>query len=209
LVTLIAQNSLISVSLTYSQSKRKRSRLIIATLISGLGGQPAFAESALTSITAREQSIELANAKAALGRYLSACSGTGSDATEPAPMFTEDAVVELKLASHPEWTVVVQGSDAFGKYVADLSQFGAMWNFTDVYYFPTQQPDVVFVQYTASALSRTTGQPLRYRSMVMVELSGERIARVTDVNGAPLVIQARQISNHVASMQSQSAPHVK
>lgn len=166
-----------------------KTALTAATLALSLVAQAASADSASGNLSpSAAQEVTLAQAEAAFSRYLEAWND-GQDATAVEHLFTDEASVELRLATRPEWVIKIDGASAIAEYVQQVGKVGTDWRFGEVRYFPTLQKDVVFVQYDARTKSRATGEQISYRNLVVVTLDQGRIARLRDFNGAGLALR--------------------
>jgi hypothetical protein len=100
--------------------------------------------------------------------YLSACAS--NDAQDLQGVLTEDARIEFAM-------------DEPGTYLSiDASSWGAdcAAQISNLWIFPTLDADAVFVQYDVPASSGA----LQERQLVLVEMRGERIARMVNFSGS-------------------------
>ena len=129
------------------------------------------------------QRAALQNAQSGFDRYLGAWSGSVDARNTVQDVFEERAHIELTLTDRPEWTVRIDGTTAIAEYVETMHAVGGQWTFSNVHYYPTMQPGIVFAQFDA------TGNGHSFSNLVVIELEGNQIVRLRDFNAASLLLQ--------------------
>lgn len=167
---------------------------------------------ALSATTLAEQSTPpapvevtpMAQAQEAFGHYLSAWSARHAAPENLAEIFSDGAVVELNIPTRPDWSLHIEGRQAIQTFVGEVSLASKSWTFSAVRYFPTQQDNVVFAQYTST--TQVDGQVAQQTNLVIIELDGSRIAHLRDLNGAQTVTLALAAGRKVAAVPAGDAP---
>jgi len=123
--------------------------------------------------------VEVGLARKAFSAYLAAWSSEGVDLSNLSHAISKDAVLEFGVARY-DWTFNIEGEDAIAEYVRDLNGIASNWKFSDIYYFPTLERNIVFVQYEASFMRKVSGKTEIQKHVASIEMNGEQISRVCD-----------------------------
>lgn len=146
----------------------------------------------------------VAAAREAVGHYLSAWVSRYVSRDNLNDIFSDEAAVELKMTSRPDWGLRIEGRKAIGQFIEEGSLAGTSWSFTDLAIYPTMSPNVVFAQFTSNAMigDRSVVQ----NNLLVIELDGTRIANLKDLNGSPVVIEALLGNRRLAIHPTGDAP---
>jgi len=131
----------------------------------------------------------IARAKKAFAGYLAAWAspevrfGRGFDGV------SEDTVFEYALARQG-WTAKIEGKTAIVDHLRDLAKIASNWKFSNVHFFPTLDPNVVFVQYEATADLIGNRQALRHTYIAEVEMTGDRMAHMRELSNSQQLLDA-------------------
>lgn len=146
----------------------------------------------------------IAAAREAVSHYLSAWVGQYVSRENMRDIFSDEAAVELEVTSRPHWSLRIEGRAAIGEFIEEASQAGSSWSFTDLAIYPTMNPNVVFAQFSSSAL--IGGRKIAQSNLLVIELDGNRIANLKDLNGSPAVMEALLNSRRLAAQPTGDAP---
>lgn len=130
----------------------------------------------------------IARAKKAFGAYLTAWASPEVTRDAGFEGISQDAVFEYALARQG-WTAKVEGKTAILEHLRGLAKIASNWKFSNVHFFPTLDPNVVFVQYEATAHLSATGQALRHKSIAVVEMTGDQIARMRELSNSQRLLE--------------------
>src|SRR5437879_3867449 len=128
----------------------------------------------VTPIAAAEANL-ISRAERALRGYVAACS-TGDDEAM-ARIVTSDAVVEYALIE-PGMYLVVEATALSAKRWRNAKQAGAGASISKLWIFPTNDSNVVFVQYATSSDVRSSTQPRNPEHLGLLEMRGDRIFKL-------------------------------
>jgi uncharacterized protein len=93
-----------------------------------------------------------------------------------AELLTDDAVYEFPFAP-AEFPSRVEGKEAIVKYMIGLPQLADNWQFWDLTFFATTDPDVVFVEFKGSAEVTATGRKYEQTYIGRIEMRGEKMSK--------------------------------
>lgn len=147
---------------------------------------------------------QIAVAREAVGHYLSAWVSRYVSSENLKDIFSDEAAVELKVTSHPEWALHIEGREAIGEFIGEGSMAATSWSFTDLAIYPTMSRNIVFAQYNSNAM--IGGRTVVQNNLLVIELDGSRIAHLKDLNGSPAVIEALLGTRRLATQPSGDAP---
>ena len=82
------------------------------------------------------------------------------------------------------------------EHLRGLAKIASNWKFSNMHFFPTLDPNVVFIQYEAIAHLRATGQALRHKSIAVVEMTGDQIARMRALSNSQRLLEAVLADKH-------------
>jgi hypothetical protein len=98
---------------------------------------------------------------------------------DAAASFSEQVVLDYSL-SIPELDAEVRGRTSVVNQVGAVARLGRGWKFGDVRLFPTPDPSVYFVQYTATATSTIDATPIEQNVVLSVEVGESNIVRIVE-----------------------------
>ena len=98
------------------------------------------------------------------------------DAAAP---FSEQVVLSYSL-SIPELDAEVRGRTSVVNQVGAVARLGRGWKFRDVRVFPTLNPKLYFVQYSATARSAIDGTSIEQNAVLSVEVGESNILRIVE-----------------------------
>jgi hypothetical protein len=110
------------------------------------------------------------------------------DAAAP---FSEHVVLSYSL-SIPELDAEVRGRTSVVNQVGAVARLGRGWKFGDVRVFPTLNPSVYFVQYTATATSTIDGAPIEQNVLLCVEVEESNILRIVEYSNPAISSATRR-----------------
>ena len=110
------------------------------------------------------------------------------DAAAP---FSEHVVLSYSL-SIPELEAEVRGRTSVVNQVGAVARLGRGWKFGDVRVFPTLDPAVYFVQYTATATSTIDGTPIEQNVVLCVEVDESNILRIVEYSNPAISSATRR-----------------
>ena len=93
--------------------------------------------------------------------------------------FSEHVVLSYSL-SIPELDAEVRGRTSVVNQVGAVAHLGRGWKFGDVRVFPTLNPSVYFVQYTAAGTSTLDGMPIEQNVLLSVEVGEGKVTRIVE-----------------------------
>jgi hypothetical protein len=93
--------------------------------------------------------------------------------------FSEQVVLSYSL-SIPELDAEVRGRTSVVNQVGAVARLGRGWKFRDVRVFPTLNPNLYFVQYTATATSTIDGTSIERNAVLSVEVGQSNIFRIVE-----------------------------
>jgi len=148
--------------------------LLAMTVNGGVAAEPVH-------VPATPQAAANANligrADHALREYVVACS-TGDDEAM-ARALTSDAVVEYPL-EEPGTYVAVEAAALNANCYGDAKQAASPAHISNLWIFPTNDSNAVFVQYTISSSGRTLAQLLDSEHLALLEMRGDQIVKMRD-----------------------------
>ena len=127
-----------------------------------------------TALAAAEANL-ISRAERALRGYVAACS-TGDDEAL-ARIVTSDAVVEYAL-KEPGMYLVVEATALSAKRWRNAKRAGAGASISKLWIFPTNDSNVVFVQYATSSDFRSPEQLADAEHLALLEMRGDRILKL-------------------------------
>jgi len=110
------------------------------------------------------------------------------DAAAP---LSEYVVLSYSL-SIPELDAEVRGRTSVVNQVGAVARLGRRWTFGDVRVFPTLDPSVYFVQYTATATSTIDGTPIEQNVVLSVEVGESNILRIVEFSNPAIASATRR-----------------
>jgi len=146
--------------------------LLTMTMRTGFAAEPVHVPA--TPHAAASENI-IARADRALRDYVAACSA-GDDAVI-ARIVTSDAVVEYAL-EEPGTYLVVEAAALSANPSGNAKQAGAGAYISNLWIFPTNDPNAVFVQYTTSSDVRSPAQLPDSEHLALLEMRGDRIFKM-------------------------------
>ena len=117
----------------------------------------------------------ISRAEHALRGYVAACSSDDDEAM--ARIVTSDAVVEYTL-KEPGTYLVVEAAPLSAKRWRNAKQAGAGASISKLWIFPTNDSNVVFVQYATSSDFRSPEQLADAEHLALLEMRGDRILKL-------------------------------
>jgi len=93
----------------------------------------------------------------------------------------EDAVYQYALTGI-DVNLRIQGRDVVAEHLCALSAVAMDAKIENVHYFPTLQPDIVYVQYD---LVPADGQGERSKPLAMIQMRDKKIAKFTQLSKSP------------------------
>jgi hypothetical protein len=117
----------------------------------------------------------IARADRALRDYVAACSTDDDEAI--ARIVTSDAVVEYAL-KEPGTYLAVEAAALTANRSGNAMQAGAAASISNLWIFPTNDSNAVFVQYTTSSDVRSPAQLPDSEHLALLEMRGDRIFRM-------------------------------
>jgi hypothetical protein len=117
----------------------------------------------------------VARAEHAFTAYVVACSS--QDGRDLSVAMTDDATVEY-ASQTPGAYLTVDGSSLFAEADSAMAHRGGTRHISNVWIFPTNEPNTVFVQYEADRNPASLDGVRRQSQLVMLEMRGDRIARM-------------------------------
>ena len=145
--------------------------LLAMTVHTSFAAEPTHAP--VTAIAAAE--ANLISAERALRGYVAACS-TGDDEAL-ARIVTSNAVVEYALKEAGTY-LVVEATALSAKRWRNAKQAGAGASISKLWIFPTNDSNVVFVQYATSSDVRSPEQLADAEHLALLEMRGDRIVKL-------------------------------
>ncbi|MCF2443526.1 PhzA/PhzB family protein [Dyadobacter sp. CY345] len=106
--------------------------------------------------------------------HLAMFTSSGMTQADYGSLFTEDAVQEYPYAPAP-FSKLLQGRDVIAAYITNVIHSATQWNFTDLTFSATSNPDIVFVEFKGSALVTATGKIYCQIYIGRITLEGEQI----------------------------------
>ena len=108
-------------------------------------------------------------------KHLSYFTNPEMNREEYAKIFTEDAVQEFPFAPAP-YAKTVSGNEAITEYITNVIKGATDWAFTNFNFFPTSDPNTVFVEFEGSAKVIATGKLYQQIYVGRTSIRGEQIA---------------------------------
>jgi hypothetical protein len=163
----------------------KRSSIFFAAALAVLTlvfSYPASAQELRVHVPTSGQSERatdaITRARHALIDYLAACTAHDSDGIARAT--TGAAVIEYALDEPGKYLSVDlhTTTGCWGSVPQSTAETGA----SDLWIFPTPDPDTTFVHFVVAANEKSSGRKSEY--LALIEMSGDRIAKIRDFPGA-------------------------
>jgi hypothetical protein len=152
-----------------------------------------FAVTQFSSLWAADRATDnlIERAEKAFASQLSQTYATGHSEDGEALWIAKDAVYQYALngigvSLHLEGRTTIT---AHLRALADATPSAAI---EDIRFFPTSEPDLVFVQYV---LVPTDGVGKRSSSLATIQMRGDQIAKFTQLNRTPETLQALKATN--------------
>ncbi len=102
---------------------------------------------------------------------------------------TEDAVYEFPFAPG-EFPTRIEGKEAVVKYMTGLPQIAENWQFRDVTFFATTNPDVAFVEFVVSAEAPATGRKYEQPVIARLEMRGVKMSKYREFLHSQAIVDA-------------------
>ncbi|AII54400.1 nuclear transport factor 2 family protein [Hymenobacter sp. APR13] len=131
----------------------------------------------------------LARAERAFRQHLSLFTDPTMTREAYASLLTEDAVHEYPYAPAP-FASRLEGRAAITTYIADVTQRGTNWHFTDLQVTATPDPDTVLVEFTGGAFVPATGKTYHQIYVGRLTMRGEQIARYREYWNPSWIMEA-------------------
>jgi uncharacterized protein len=106
-----------------------------------------------------------------------------------AELLTDDAVQEYPFAP-AGFLSRVEGKEAIVKYMTGLPQLANNWQFWDLTFFATTNPDVVFVEFKGSADVTATGRKYEQTYIGRLEMRGEKMSKYREFWNPQTIVDA-------------------
>jgi len=149
-----------------------------ATVLLAVVAHPGFAAEVThvpaTALAAANADL-IARADRALRDYIGACS-TG-DKAALARIITSDAAVEYELED-PGTFFKVEAAALIPNLSANTKPSGIGTHISDLWIFPTPDPNVVFVSYTIGSDAQSPAQGQDFGQLAIIEMRGDRIFKM-------------------------------
>lgn len=155
------------------------SKTLLAALFASAALTASAAQTTADARTETQTPTVVALVHAAMGEYFSLWSTKRSGAFGNA--FSENAALKYSL-SIPEVSGVIEGRDSLANQVHAVAQLGFDWKFEDLKLFATNDPNTYFVQYTARATLRSTGEKFERPAIVVVETDGAKVTTLQELS---------------------------
>jgi hypothetical protein len=156
---------------------------LAATVLLTLTAHTGFAEEParipLTTHAAASSDL-VARADRALHAYVAACSSGDDEAL--GRIVTSDAVVEYAL-EEPRNLPRGRGGRADGQLLGQCRGYEKGGHISNLWIFPTNDSNVVFVQYTIDSDVRTPAQLPDSEHLAVLEMRGDRIVKMRNFTG--------------------------
>ena len=141
----------------------------------------------------------IARAARALRDYVAACS-TGDDEAV-ARIVTSDAVVEYVL-EEPGTYLVVKAAALSAKLSGNAKKTGTGAHISNLWIFPTNDSNAVFVHYTTSFDARSPAEPPDSEQLALLEMRGDRIVKIRNFStdaGTLSTLEGSAVTHTIAS----------
>ncbi len=102
---------------------------------------------------------------------------------------TDDAVYEFPFAPG-EFPSRIEGKEAVVKYMTGLPQLAKNWQFRDVTFSATTNPDVFFVEFIVSAEATATGRKYEQPVIARAEMRGEKMSKYREFLHSQAIVDA-------------------
>ena len=102
---------------------------------------------------------------------------------------TDDAVYEFPFAS-TVFPSRIEGKEAVVKYMTGLPQIAKNWQFRDVTFSTTTNPDVFFVEFIVSAEASATGRKYEQPVIARGEMRGEKLWKYREYLHSQAIVEA-------------------
>jgi len=173
------------------------------------GGQANAVEPAVQVEALSQQSDVIARAERAFAAQLAVGSSPAAADSAHSSWIAEEAVYEYSLG-RPFVALKLEGRAAIVEHLlASVTQDA---DFTNVRFFPTPDPNIVFVQYEVTARDAATGEQRTRRAIAQIDMKGEQIAKLRefsksqDVLGA--LVGAKSAAVEAGKLKQLSSPIV-
>jgi len=173
--------------------------LLTLTVQSGFGAEPAHVPAIPQSAASANL---IARADRALREYVAACSTGDNEAI--ARIVTSDAVVEYAL-EEPGAYLAVEASALSANRSANVQRTRPGVRISNLWVFPTNDSNAVFVQYTTSSDVRSPAQLPDSEHLALLEMRGDRIVKIRNFSadaGNPSTLEASAVTCATASFRA-------
>lgn len=102
---------------------------------------------------------------------------------------TDDAVYEFPFAPG-EFPTRIEGKEEIIKYMNGLPQIAENWQFRDVTFSATTNPDVAFIEFIVSAEATATGRKYEQPVIARLEMRGEKMSKYREFLHSQAIVDA-------------------